>query len=91
MKYSVLFSENANRDFDKLKKREPTAFKKAKKLIKELYEHPETGTGKPKKLKGDKSGQWSRRINRKHRLIYSINDYVIEVYIISSYGHYDDK
>ncbi len=88
MRYIVLFSENANYDFERLKKNEPSVFKKVKKLVQELYEHPRTGTGKPKMLKGDRGGQWSRRITRKHRLIYTINDDLVEVYVVSSYGHY---
>ncbi|MBS9773948.1 MAG: Txe/YoeB family addiction module toxin [Tenacibaculum sp.] len=91
MKYVVTLSEVAEFDLYKLKKNEPNSYKKAMKLISELYEHPETGTGKPEKLKKSRSGQWSRRINSKHRLIYTINDDDVEVYVISSYGHYNDK
>jgi len=40
----------------------------------ELAEHPREGTGKPEMLKGDLAGYWSRRINREHRLVYSIED-----------------
>ena len=53
--------------------------------------HPETGTGKPEKLKEDLSQYWSRRINLKHRIVYTI-DYekrLIEVYSLRD--HYDDK
>ncbi len=31
------------------------------------------------------------RINLRHRLVYEIEDSVVKVYIISSYGHYDDR
>ncbi len=88
MKYKVTFSPEAKADFNKLRKDDTFAFKKAIKLVEELYEHPKTGTGKPKMLKGDRGGQWSRRITRKHRLIYTINDDIVEVYVVSSYGHY---
>lgn len=36
--------------------------KRIYKLLAELVEHPETGTGKPHKLKHDKVGIWSRSI-----------------------------
>ncbi|MDR1170884.1 MAG: Txe/YoeB family addiction module toxin [Bacteroidales bacterium] len=53
-------------------------------LLVELMENPETGTGKPEKLKHDFSGRLSRRINHKHRLVYSIdNDTVC---VISAWG-----
>jgi len=34
-----------------------------------LKEHPRTGTGQPELLKYDLAGYYSRRINRKHRLV----------------------
>ncbi len=89
--YTLNFSKEALLGLEKLKKNEPTAFKKAGKLLEELLIHPTTGTGKPKPLTGDRVGQWSRRITDKHRLIYEIIDDIVEIYILSSYGHYDDK
>lgn len=41
-------------------------------IIEELSEHPYTGIGKPERLKHELSGYWSRRINRKDRLIYKV-------------------
>ncbi|MBP1540452.1 MAG: Txe/YoeB family addiction module toxin [Prevotella sp.] len=60
-------------------------------LIDELYEHPRTGTGKPEPLSSDRAGQWSRRITKRHRLIYSIYENEVHVNILSAYGHYDEK
>jgi toxin YoeB len=57
-------------------------------LLDELEEHPETGTGKPERLKNNLSGLWSRRINKEHRLIYSIDDKNVTVTVISAFGHY---
>ena len=54
-------------------------------------DHPRTGTGKPEPLSGDRTGQWSRRITQKHRLIYEIFDTEVHVDVISAYGHYEDK
>jgi len=39
--------------------------RKIEKIFSELIEHPTTGTGKPELLKGDHSGYWSRRLNKK--------------------------
>ena len=36
-------------------------------------------------------GLYSKRITRKHRLIYDIKDKVVTVLIISAYTHYGDK
>lgn len=61
------------------------------KLLKELEEHPETGTGKPHLLKGDKKGIWSRSIDGRHRMLYVIDKNRVIVFVISLWGHYDDK
>ena len=50
MTYKLYFTGEAKKDLARLKKNEPAAFKKAKVLLKELQEHPGTGTGKPKPL-----------------------------------------
>ena len=89
--YVVRYQKEALNDMAKLKRQEPSAFKKAVKLIDELYEHPRTGTGKPEPLSGEKAGQWSRRITKKHRLVYEIRDMEVVVIVISAYGHYEDK
>ncbi len=89
--YEVRYQKEALDDMAKLKRQEPSAFKKAIKLIDELYEHPKTGTGKPEPLSGEKAGQWSRRITKKHRLVYEIRDAQVIVIVVSAYGHYSDK
>jgi len=57
----------------------------------ELYDHPETGTGKPERLKYDRTGLWSRQINKRDRLIYLIEDNVVTVTVLPVVGHYGDK
>ena len=89
--YTLTFAPQALADLAKLKKSEPAAFKKAGKLLGELQDHPKTGSGRPEALSGDRLGQWSRRITQKHRLIYEIEEDVVKVDVLSSYGHYDDK
>ena len=91
MIYNVTFSEEANEDIKFLKQNEPQAYKKLLKLLIELQEHPKIGTGHSKPLGGDRSGQWSRRITDKHRLIYEIEDENIRVLVLSACGHYNDK
>lgn len=89
--YRVEFTPEALSEVAKLRKNEPHAFRKLSKLITELQEHPEAGTGKPKPLGGDRSGQWSRRITDKHRLVYQIRDEAVLVLVLSAWGHYGDK
>ena len=90
MSYNVDYKAQALRDLIKLQESEPAAFRKAQSLIEELRIHPKTGTGKPEQLRGDRAGLWSRRITKRHRLIYEIHDTQVQVLVLTAYGHYDD-
>ena len=89
--YNVVVKETAQADLKKLSRSEPKAYQKALALIAELYEHPQTGTGKPEMLKGCEGVVWSRRITQKHRLVYEIIETTVHVDVLSAYGHYNDK
>lgn len=89
--YHLRFDKQAILDIAKLKRSEPMAFAKVSKLLAELREHPYTGTGKPKRLSGNRSSQWSRRISDKHRLVYSISEETVVVIVVAAWGHYDAK
>lgn len=91
MIYTIDFTKAAKKDIARLKYAEPGAYKKFLYLLEELQQHPESGTGHPKPLGGDRVGQWSRKITSKHRLIYMIDNEEIIVLVLSSYGHYADK
>lgn len=91
MAFKIRYQKQAIEDAMKLKQEEPKAFEKLLKLEAELKEHPRTGTGKPEPLSGSRAGEWSRRITRKHRLVYEIHDTEVVVIVLTAYGHYDDK
>lgn len=91
MSYKIRFLAQAVDDIERLKKSgNKAALKKIYTLLEELKEHPYTGTGSPEQLKYDFSGQWSRRINQKDRLIYQVDEGIVTVTIISAMGHYKD-
>lgn len=56
-------------------------------LIKDTEREPFSGLGKPEPLRGELSGFWSRRIDDCNRLVYRVNNGVLE--ILSCKGHYD--
>ena len=56
-------------------------------LLKDIERNNFDGIGKPEPLKGELSSFWSRRIDDTHRLVYRINNGVLE--ILSCKGHYD--
>ena len=62
--------------------------KRISSLLEDIVEHPFYGIGKPEPLKGEQHGLWSRRITDEHRIIYSVSDGKIYVYILSLRYHY---
>ncbi|MBE6346914.1 MAG: Txe/YoeB family addiction module toxin [Bacteroidales bacterium] len=86
--YRIVFTEEAQKDLQLLHKKAPQAIKKLKSLLVELQQHPRTGTGQIEQLKYYTEETWSRRINKEHRLVYRIYDDVVEVLVLSTYGHY---
>lgn len=89
--YKLEYTDEARLHMQQLKHQEPKAFQKVEGLLIELMEHPTTGTGHPEPLKGQPEGRWSRRITKKHRLVYRIIKETVVVLILRAYGHYNDK
>ena len=58
-------------------------------LLKDIDRNGYNCIGKPEPLSGDKSGWWSVRIDEKNRLIFKIENEVIEIYQCRT--HYGDK
>ena len=55
-------------------------------LIKDILRDPFIGLGKPEPLKENLSGYWSRRIDDKNRIVYSVdNDQIV---ILACRHHY---
>lgn len=92
MSYTLEFSEVALADIEKHKRAgDKAVLIKIEKLLNELMVHPTTGTGQPEMLKHNLAGLYSRKINKKHRLVYSINEEVVTVHVLSAWSHYGDK
>lgn len=91
MIYKVKTTQNAESELEILKRSNPKAYKKAGDMIVELIYHPRSGTGHPEPLRNCLRETWSRRITKKDRLVYVIEDQVVTVTIVSALGHYDDK
>jgi toxin YoeB len=58
-------------------------------LVAAIRQNPFKGLGKPEPLKNDLSGKWSRRIDKKHRLMYAVRDNTL--YIYSLRDHYKKR
>lgn len=87
MEIVLLPQAEADRDFWK-KSGHTTIMKRISALLADIMEHPFSGIGKPEPLKHNLQGKWSRRINKEHRLIYSVSDGKVYVYVFSMRDHY---
>ena len=86
--YQIIWLEDAKTEFSWwLKNCKPIAYR-IEMLLSNIAVTPESGIGKPEKLKHQYSGYWSRRISIEHRLIYKILYDQKEVVIISCKHHY---
>ena len=87
--YKVEITDDAKKEILSYRKSGAiSATKKIHRLIEELKVHPKSVTGKPEQLKYHLSGLWSMRIDYGNRLVYSIEDNIVTVRIISAKGHY---
>ncbi len=79
-KYLVKISKTADKDIDHYRiSGDIVSFKRVQKILDELEKHPYTGIGKSEMLKFQLAGKWSRRINKKDRLIYTVKESEVEV------------
>jgi toxin YoeB len=83
----IEFYAKAERDFEYWKKSGNKAIQnKIQELFLDMKKHPFEGIGKPEPLKYEFTGQWSRRINLEHRIIYDVVGDIINIYSLK--GHY---
>jgi toxin YoeB len=91
-KFRVEVTKIANQDIEKHKKSgNKISIKNIAKILVDLSENPYEGFGNPEPLKYEYSGFWSRRINKKDRIIYRVEEDIVTVYVVSALGHYSDK
>lgn len=86
----VFWSSDAWDDYtkywcDPARKRE---HKKLLKLIEECRRTPYEGTGRPERLKHERSDWWSRQIHAEHRLVYNVDEDAGSLNIASCWTHY---
>jgi len=77
---SIIFTRNAWNDYLLWQKVDRKMIIMINELIKEIQRTPFEGKGKPEPLRYDMAGLWSRRIDRKHRLVYQVIDNEIIIY-----------
>lgn len=76
----ILFSDEAWEDYLYWQSHDKKILKRVNELIKAIQRTPFEGVGKPEPLKHTLTGYWSRRINQEHRLVYAVQEGVLEVH-----------
>lgn len=85
MEWKIEFSRTALKDARKLKSANLSA--NLKKLLDVIRSNPYQLPYE--KLSGNLKGYYSRRINIKHRLVYSVNDEIKTIRVVSVWSHYE--
>ena len=87
MSNNILFTETAWEDYCYWQNQDKKTLKKINQLLNDIKRNNFTGIGKPEPLKNELSGFWSRRIDEKNRIVYTVENGIIQ--IIQCKGHYD--
>ena len=87
MKWSVILSRQAVKDIKKIKRAGLAV--KLKELLKILEDDPFTNSPRYEMLVGNLKGFYSRRINIKHRLVYSVDVDRHFVHVLRMWTHYE--
>ena len=86
--YKVVYTKASVKDIYKLKS--ANLDKKAKALIEIIKNNPFQNPPPYEKLMGDLQDLYSRRINIKHRLVYSVYTKEKIIKIVSMWTHYEN-
>jgi len=89
MGYSITYTKQAIKD-EKLLKQHPSLYKKAFSFIQIIEVNPFQMPPDYEKLKGDLDGSYSRRLNKKHRMVYQVYEEQKVIKITSLWSHYEN-
>ena len=87
--YKINIPKKAQSDLDWFRKNDKNSYIKSFDLVRELMSKPRKGTGRPERLKYFEKEVYSRRVNHKDRLVYTIYEELKEIDITSFRGHYE--
>ena len=84
---SISFTSKAWEEYCYWQAQDKKTLKRINSILADIQRNNFIGVGKPEPLKNNFAGYWSRRIDNTNRLIYRINNGLIEV--IQCKGHYN--
>jgi len=83
---NVVFTQQAWSEYLVWQTEDKKTLKRINSLIQDIQRNGHEGIGKPEPLKFEFTGYWSRRINERDRLVYTMDNKTI--YIIQCKYHY---
>ena len=86
--YKINILKKAQSDLDWFRKNDKSSYIKSFDLVRELLVTPRAGKGRPERLKYFEKEVYSRHVNHKDRLVYTIYEKFLEIDITSFRGHY---
>ena len=88
MTYKINILPNAEKDLDWFRNKSKKDYLKCFDLVRATAIEPRSGIGKPERLKYFYKEVYSRRVNHKDRMIYTIDEKEHVIDISSFKGHY---
>jgi len=86
----IIWTPEAETDLNYWKSKDKQKITRIIALIESIKTNPKHGIGKPEHLKYKTKNIWSRRIDKKHRLVYLISE-EDKIYIIQCRFHYQNS
>ena len=80
----LLWTKTAKDSFELLKADTPEKAERIKVILKDIYAHPDTGSGSPTKLGGSYAGLWQRTYAAGQVIIYSFEEQVVTIVSIGA-------
>lgn len=91
MAYQMYYSRQALDDWETIKRQgNPSFATRAQRLLKQLEDNPFSLNPPFRKLRGDLSGLYARRLNLQHRLLYQVIEESKAVKVVSLWTHFGD-
>lgn len=89
---NIIFTPDIVKQYTVLQQKDKMFCKKFNSLLNDIARHSKEGIGRPERLKGYDTEVYSRRIDDKNRVVYSIaQDATDSVTLLQITGHYKDK
>lgn len=89
MSWTISILPKAEKDLAWFRTKDRSNYLKCFDLVRDMWEDPRSGIGKPERLKHFDREVWSRRVTHEHRMVYVIYQSEMKVEVVSCKSHYE--